>query len=104
MTRAPNMHRKEMPAVKPRRRSIDGFPERDPDEPDMSRAEIDEWHLAARSGLEHNCDHQPPVVDNRGHHPSDNGSWPAQGSPRTINAHAARQSASFAGRTSQNRT
>ena len=43
------MHRQEMPAVKPRRRSIDGFPERDPDEPDMSRAEIGEWHLATRS-------------------------------------------------------
>ena len=43
------MHRQKTPAVKPRRRSIDGFPERDPDEPDMRRAEIDEWHLAAQA-------------------------------------------------------
>ena len=38
-----------MPAVKPRRRSIDGFPERDPDEPAMSRADLDDAHLAAQA-------------------------------------------------------
>ena len=43
------MHRQKTPAVKPRRRSIDGFPERDPDEPAMSRADLDDAHLAAQA-------------------------------------------------------